>query len=45
MFLLGVSTGIYFGTYYNFRPVLDQLSTCIKNKLPAKREEEHNSYK
>ena len=39
MFLLGVSAGVYFGTYYNFRPVLDQLSVCIKNKLPAKREE------
>ena len=40
MFILGISTGIYFGTYYNFRPVLDQLSVCIKNKLPPRREKE-----
>ena len=33
-FLLGFSSGIYLGSYYNCKPQLENLIKMIKEKLP-----------
>ena len=32
--LVGFVSGVYVGTYYNCRPVIERLKDCIKNAIP-----------
>tara|TARA_B100000674_G_C37956628_1_gene969963 strand:- start:298 stop:417 length:120 start_codon:yes stop_codon:yes gene_type:complete len=34
--LLGFSIGLYFGTYYDFKPSMDKAKKYIKNNIPEK---------
>ena len=33
-FFLGFAAGIYTGTYYNCKPIIDRLQECIKENIP-----------
>ena len=33
-FFLGFAAGIYTGTYYNCKPIMDRLQECIKENIP-----------
>ena len=35
-FLVGLSVGLYIGTYYNCKPVLDNIINFVKTKVPKK---------
>jgi len=34
--LLGFGSGVYVGTYYNCKPVIEKIAEYIKNNLPKK---------
>ena len=33
-FFLGFAAGIYTGTYYNCKPIIDRLQECIRENIP-----------
>ena len=33
-FFLGFAAGIYTGTYYNCKPIIDRIQECIKENIP-----------
>ena len=37
-FIIGFGLGLYTGTYYNCKPIIDRLQDCIKDNMPEKKE-------
>lgn len=40
-FLLGFAAGIYTGTYYNCKPIVDRIQECIKENIPEQLNDEN----
>jgi len=36
-FLIGVATGIWFGTMYDFKPIVEQTAKIIKENFPKEK--------
>ena len=36
-FIIGVGLGIYIGTYYNCKPLIEKLKKTIKDNMPSEK--------
>jgi hypothetical protein len=36
-FVCGLGVGVYVGTYYNCRPVLDKITKLVKDNMPPEK--------
>lgn len=44
-FFLGFAAGIYTGTYYNCKPIIDRIQECIKENIPEQLNDENKENK
>ena len=44
-FILGLGTGLYIGTYYNCKPIINKVIETMKKNIPAKSDDDDDDEK